>query len=100
MAHNKDGISLNSSLRLSRCIVSKAWENSSHLLKQLEGIGSNYAKILADSGIQTFRDLKSCDRRRLEMVYISLFNIFTSVFPGFELNLQYLLGTASKSTLR
>ncbi|KAI9285571.1 P-loop containing nucleoside triphosphate hydrolase protein [Umbelopsis sp. AD052] len=39
-----------------------------HLLQQLEGIGPQYAKILADSGIQTFGDLKSCDPRRLEML--------------------------------
>ncbi|KAG2177711.1 hypothetical protein INT44_008225 [Umbelopsis vinacea] len=52
----------------SRCITAKTWHNSGHLLQQLEGIGPQYAKILADSGIQTFGGLKSCDPRRLEML--------------------------------
>ncbi|KAI8582531.1 hypothetical protein K450DRAFT_269277 [Umbelopsis ramanniana AG] len=52
----------------SRCITAKTWNDSSHLLQQLEGIGPQYAKILADSGIKTFGDLKSCDPRRLEML--------------------------------
>jgi ATP-dependent DNA helicase HFM1/MER3 len=68
MVHNKDGTSLKSSLHLSRCIHAKTWENAGHLLKQLDGIGPQYAKILADSGIQSFSELKACDPRRLEMV--------------------------------
>jgi ATP-dependent DNA helicase HFM1/MER3 len=68
MVYSRDGISLESSLHLQRSLNARAWENSVHLLKQLDGIGPQYAKILSDSGIQNLQDLLSSDPRRLEMV--------------------------------
>lgn len=75
MVYNKDGISLESSLHLQRSLNAKSWENAEHLLKQLEGIGPQYAKILSDSGIQNLQDLLSSDPRRLEMVTILSYEI-------------------------
>src|ERR1700709_2758455 len=68
MIYNQDGTGLKSALHIYRCMVAKTWENSVHLLKQLDGIGPQYAKTLADSGIQSLQELISSDPRRLEMV--------------------------------
>ncbi|CAG8450934.1 5229_t:CDS:2 [Acaulospora colombiana] len=52
---------------LARCIKAKMWDDSPLLLRQLDGIGEQYAKKLADVGISTFEQLKESDTWRIEM---------------------------------
>lgn len=65
-SHKKDAISLNSILKLNRCILAKSWEHSSLLFKQFDGIGLAYAKKLTTRGIKTIDDIKSLSRDKLE----------------------------------
>ncbi|KAG9290860.1 hypothetical protein G9A89_011010 [Geosiphon pyriformis] len=68
MVQKRDVVSLQNSLDLSRCLKAKTWENSPCILRQLDGIGQQYARLLATAGIQTFAQLENCDARRIEMI--------------------------------
>lgn len=65
-SYKKDAISLNSLLKLNRCILAKSWENSSLLFKQFDGIGLAYSKKLMTRGIKTIDDIKLLPRDKLE----------------------------------
>ncbi|CAG8444493.1 575_t:CDS:10 [Acaulospora morrowiae] len=51
---------------LARCIKVKMWDDSPLLLKQLDGIGEQYARKLADIGITTIDQLKECETWKIE----------------------------------
>ena len=65
-SHRKDAVSLTSILKLTRCIYAKSWENSSLILRQIDGVGLAYAKKLVNRGITNIDQLKSLTRDKLE----------------------------------
>ncbi|CAG8531592.1 3121_t:CDS:10 [Cetraspora pellucida] len=54
------------SINLARCMKAKMWNDSPLILKQLDGIGEQYAKKLADAGITNFEQLTECEPWRIE----------------------------------
>jgi predicted flap endonuclease-1-like 5' DNA nuclease len=44
------------------------WNNSAFILKQIRGIGQQKAKVLAESNIVNFKQIRECDPGKLEMV--------------------------------
>ncbi|CAG8821796.1 13913_t:CDS:2, partial [Dentiscutata erythropus] len=49
-----------------RCIKVKMWDDSPFLLRQLNGIGEQYTKKLAEIGIKTFEQLIKCEAWKIE----------------------------------
>lgn len=49
-----------------RCMKAKMWNDSPLLLKQLDGIGEQYAKKLLDAGVTNFEQLKECEPWKIE----------------------------------
>lgn len=58
--------SLVSAVQLAKCCSAHLWENTVYVSKQIRRIGSEYSKLLADSGKRSFDDL-TCPRE-LELV--------------------------------
>ena len=46
----------------------KTWENSILQLKQLDGIGIGNARLLANSGIDSFSKIRKSDARSIEYI--------------------------------
>ncbi|CAG8457778.1 10751_t:CDS:10 [Ambispora leptoticha] len=68
MVQKQDVITLRNAIDLARCLRAKTWENSPFILRQIDGIGPQYARHFANAGIQTFVELEKCDPRRIEMI--------------------------------
>ncbi|CAG8433209.1 521_t:CDS:10 [Ambispora gerdemannii] len=68
MVQKKDVIALRNAINLARCLRARTWENSPFILRQIDGIGQQYARHFANAGIQTFLQLENCDPRRIEMI--------------------------------
>lgn len=49
-----------------RSINSRAWDNSSATLRQIEGIGEKSIKVFAASGILSYKDVSACEPYRIE----------------------------------
>ncbi|TPX35525.1 hypothetical protein SmJEL517_g02136 [Synchytrium microbalum] len=63
-----DEISVRSSITLYQCINAKSWESADGLvLKQIDGIGPQSARILAAKGISTMPRILRADARELEL---------------------------------
>ncbi|TPX51368.1 hypothetical protein SeLEV6574_g00353 [Synchytrium endobioticum] len=63
-----DEISVRSAITLYQCINAKSWESSDGLvLKQVDGIGPQFARTLALKGILTIQRLLRVDPRQLEV---------------------------------
>jgi ATP-dependent DNA helicase HFM1/MER3 len=62
----KDAFSLKSALDLGKSLAAKTWENSPLLLKQIDGIGVSFARMLSNAGINTFKKIKETDARTIE----------------------------------
>jgi ATP-dependent DNA helicase HFM1/MER3 len=45
------------------------WENTAHVLKQLDGIGNVFSNSLVKAGITSFQKLEESNPRRLEAVF-------------------------------
>ncbi|CAJ0828217.1 11968_t:CDS:10 [Entrophospora sp. SA101] len=56
------------SVDLARSISVKMWDDSSLLLRQIDGIGEQYAKKLLGAGIKNFDQLKDCEPWKIEMI--------------------------------
>lgn len=46
------------------------WSDSPYIARQLPGIGSQYAKTIAQANLINFDQLRNCDPGRLEQVRI------------------------------
>ncbi|KAJ3086769.1 Sec63, partial [Quaeritorhiza haematococci] len=68
MVAKQDFRSLKSALDISKSVQAKTWENSTTLLKQIEGVGPQLAKLLAQKNITTFEKLMQTEARQLEFV--------------------------------
>ena len=62
----KFGTPLLHAIRLSQCLDSHMWHDSTLVCRQLEGIGATLAKNLSQGNIVSFRDLESANPRRIE----------------------------------
>ncbi|KAI8879524.1 hypothetical protein K501DRAFT_276449 [Backusella circina FSU 941] len=56
------------SLQLYQSLLAKVWTNSALILKQIRGIGQQKAKVLAQSNVVNFKQIRECDPGRLEMI--------------------------------
>ncbi|CAG8592869.1 5564_t:CDS:10 [Dentiscutata erythropus] len=65
-AYKENVTILKIAMDLARCMKSKMWNDSPLLLKQLDGIGEQYAKKLADAGVTNFEQLKECEPWKIE----------------------------------
>ncbi|KAI8897262.1 Sec63 Brl domain-containing protein [Globomyces pollinis-pini] len=64
----KDYISLHCALIISQALTCRMWKDSSFQLRQIEGLGPQYVKILTNSGITTFSQLLQTESTRIEMI--------------------------------
>ncbi|GAA5969973.1 hypothetical protein JCM11641_000215 [Rhodosporidiobolus odoratus] len=55
-------------LELLRSLRGYCWDNSTFVLRQLEGIGEKSYKVLVDSDIRTFDDIRQAEPERLEII--------------------------------
>lgn len=63
----KDAITLLNMMKLLRCIYATAWEHTSFVLKQFDGIGAVFSKRLMMHGIKNLNDAKNkLTREKLE----------------------------------
>jgi ATP-dependent DNA helicase HFM1/MER3 len=58
--------------KLARDITCKMWTDRGQKLRQIEGLGFQYAKFLGDAGISTFEALLNTSAGKIEMVGINL----------------------------
>ncbi|CAG8627024.1 14476_t:CDS:10, partial [Gigaspora rosea] len=65
-AYKENVTILKIAMDLVRCMKAKMWNDSPLLLKQLDGIGEQYAKKLLDAGITNFEQLKECEPWKIE----------------------------------
>ncbi|KAI9496413.1 P-loop containing nucleoside triphosphate hydrolase protein, partial [Zychaea mexicana] len=66
--HDRDAIRLKHTLELYRSMQAKMWTTSSYPLRQIERIGPQKAKMLAQAGISTFDQLRGVDAARIEVI--------------------------------
>lgn len=59
---------LASALTITKSIGAKMWENSSHLTRQLPGIGPALSSLLASAGKTSFKSIMESNPRDLERV--------------------------------
>ncbi|KAL5532870.1 HFM1 [Sanghuangporus sanghuang] len=64
----KNGAQLKHGLELVRCLMAKAWEDRSVVLKQIESIGEKSLKVLAEHGITSLKSLEKQEPSRIEML--------------------------------
>lgn len=66
----KNAIKLKYAFELYQSIQAKLWSTSPYVARQIEGIGQNFAKTLAQANLLTFKQLRECDPGRIEMVLL------------------------------
>ena len=57
----------------------RMWDNSPHVLRQIENLGNAKVTSLANAGIVTFADVRSTEPRMLEMVGFPLIISFGEI---------------------
>eukprot|EP01080_Neovahlkampfia_damariscottae_P011936 gene11936-5337_t len=61
-------VSLQNAIILGKCIEQKMWENTLHVLKQLDGIGATFSSNLVSAKIVSFETLEETNPRRIEAI--------------------------------
>jgi len=77
--HDKWFEPLKWAIELTRCMKNRMWDNSPHVLRQIENLGNAKVTSLANAGIVTFADVRSTEPRMLEMVGFPLIISFGEI---------------------
>ncbi|KAJ1961373.1 ATP-dependent DNA helicase MER3, partial [Dispira parvispora] len=64
----QDTESLLNALLLCQCLRAQSWDRSYHVLKQVDKIGNQYAKVFGEAGVKTLDDLKILDAQQIETI--------------------------------
>lgn len=64
----RDAFTAKNALALLRSVNGRAWEDSYHTLKQIEGIGEKSISTLAVAGLPRYQDVASAEPGRLELL--------------------------------
>ncbi|KAJ1658682.1 ATP-dependent DNA helicase MER3 [Dispira simplex] len=64
----RDTESVLNALLLYQCLRAQSWDRSYHVLKQVDKIGNQYAKVFGEAGVKTLDDLKMLDARQIETI--------------------------------
>lgn len=66
----KNAAKLRYALEIYQCLQAHMWSDSPYIARQLPGIGSQYAKTIAQANLINFDQLRNCDPGRFEQVRI------------------------------
>jgi ATP-dependent DNA helicase HFM1/MER3 len=64
----KDPIKLKYAIELFQSLQAKIWSTSPYVARQVEGIGPQHAKTLAQANLINMEQLRNCDPGRIEVV--------------------------------
>ncbi|ORE05888.1 P-loop containing nucleoside triphosphate hydrolase protein [Rhizopus microsporus var. microsporus] len=63
-----DSSKLKYSIQLYQSIQAKMWYDSPFVIRQITGIGPQFAKLLSEADLLSFEQLRKCDPSRIEMI--------------------------------
>ncbi|KAI8091711.1 P-loop containing nucleoside triphosphate hydrolase protein, partial [Thamnidium elegans] len=66
--HEKNPVKLKFAAELYQSLQAKMWSTSPYVARQIEGIGSQFAKTLAQANMISMEQLRNCDPGRIEMI--------------------------------
>lgn len=71
--YEKNPIKLKFAVDLYQSLQAKMWPTSPYVARQIEGIGLQFAKTLAQANMISMEQLRSCDPGRIEMVRVIVY---------------------------
>ncbi|CEG75810.1 hypothetical protein RMATCC62417_10795 [Rhizopus microsporus] len=66
--YERNSSKLKHSIQLYQSIQAKMWYDSPFVIKQITGIGPQFAKLLSEADLISFEQLRKCDPSRIEMI--------------------------------
>ncbi|CEG71440.1 hypothetical protein RMATCC62417_07172 [Rhizopus microsporus] len=66
--YERDSSKLKYSIQLYQSIQAKMWYDSPFVIRQITGIGPQFAKLLSEADLISFEQLRKCDPSRIEMI--------------------------------
>lgn len=69
----RNPVKLKYALEFFQSIQAKIWSTSPYVARQVDGIGPQHAKTLAQANLITMEQLRSCDPGRIEVVSTTLY---------------------------